>query len=108
MTAAPGSDAQAARDRLEAGLSALAPVAPGAVAVEGLRRLSGGASHETWSFRAGARDLILRRAPEIARLGVPGCGTAAEAELIRRARAAGAPAPVILLELAPEDGLGAG
>lgn len=113
MTAAPGSDAQAARDRLEAGLSALAPrLVPGAVAVEGLRRLSGGASHETWSFRAGAgagaRDLILRRAPEIARLGVPGCGTAAEAELIRRARATGAPAPEILLELAPEDGLGAG
>src|SRR5438067_387483 len=31
--------------------------------VEGLERLSGGASRETWAFRAGGRPLILRRDP---------------------------------------------
>src|SRR2546421_2773114 len=31
--------------------------------VEGLERLSGGASRETWAFRAGGRALILRRDP---------------------------------------------
>jgi aminoglycoside phosphotransferase (APT) family kinase protein len=31
--------------------------------VEGLERLSGGASRETWAFRAGGRELILRRDP---------------------------------------------
>jgi aminoglycoside phosphotransferase (APT) family kinase protein len=31
--------------------------------VDGLERLSGGASRETWAFRAGGRDLVLRRDP---------------------------------------------
>ncbi|TMR34597.1 phosphotransferase family protein, partial [Actinomadura geliboluensis] len=31
--------------------------------ITGLRRLSGGASRETWAFDAGGRALILRRDP---------------------------------------------
>ena len=36
--------------------------AVGAGPVTGLRRLSGGASRDTWSFAAGERPLILQRA----------------------------------------------
>ncbi|MCW2858663.1 MAG: putative aminoglycoside phosphotransferase, partial [Actinoallomurus sp.] len=36
------------------------------VEVTGLRRLSGGASRETWSFDAEGRPLILRRDPPVA------------------------------------------
>jgi aminoglycoside phosphotransferase (APT) family kinase protein len=43
----------------------------GPVAVDDLRRLSGGASRETWSFSAGGRELILRRDPP-GRPGVEG------------------------------------
>jgi aminoglycoside phosphotransferase (APT) family kinase protein len=44
-------------------LEALLAPALGDVVVEDLQRLSGGASRETWSFRAGGRELILRRDP---------------------------------------------
>jgi aminoglycoside phosphotransferase (APT) family kinase protein len=53
----------------------LAPVM-GPVAVEDLRRLSGGASRETWSFSAGGRELILRRDPP----GRPGIEGAMQVE----------------------------
>src|SRR2546423_7480465 len=65
--------------------------------VEGLERLSGGASRETWAFRAGERDLILRRDPpgraggvgamRLAAGGVPGAARA------RPAGSGGAGAP---------------
>ena len=59
----------------------------GTAAVEDLRRLSGGASRETWAFRVGDRQLILRRDPP----GRPGPrgGMQLEAALIRAARRAG-------------------
>ena len=59
----------------------------GGVEVADLHRLSGGASRETWSFRVGARRLILRRDPP----GRPGPrgGMHLEAELMRSARRAG-------------------
>jgi aminoglycoside phosphotransferase (APT) family kinase protein len=69
-----------------------------AVEVEGLRRLSGGASRETWSFDArmsdgSVRPLILRRDPPGARdtttMGL-------EARILRAARAAGVPVPEVL------------
>jgi aminoglycoside phosphotransferase (APT) family kinase protein len=44
----------------------LAAVHGGPVEVTGLRRLSGGASRETWSFDADRRPLILRRDPPAA------------------------------------------
>lgn len=79
-----------------------------------LRRLSGGASQETWALGfaadAGAdTDLILRRSP-------PGghhrssanAGLAAEAALIDLAGRHGVPVPAIHRVLTPADGLGSG
>ena len=74
--------------------------------VSGLRRLSGGASQETWAFRAGDRELILRRKPE----GMTGSGNAIgldkEAALIQAAAKQGAPVPPIVHVCTPGDGLG--
>lgn len=85
---------------------------PGAV-VQGLKRLSGGASQETWAFElaqgGGTRPLILRRAPAgHQQRGSDGPGLAAEAELIRQSAAAGAPAPEVVAVLRPEHGIGEG
>jgi aminoglycoside phosphotransferase (APT) family kinase protein len=77
--------------------------------VVALRRLSGGASQETWSFDVGGEGYILRRAP--GGVQVEGSrhtlGLANEALVIRAARAAGAAAPEIVHVCAPSDGLGA-
>src|SRR5215469_8080317 len=69
-------------------------------AVEGLTRLSGGASRETWSFDAvgtgGSRtELVLRRDPP-GRRGEPGA-MSREARVITAARAAGLAVPEVLL-----------
>ena len=87
----------------------------GPAAIEGLRRESGGASRQTWSFDAvvaGQRhELILRRDPPT----VGGQGASASATSLDRAtefgvlRAAfkgGVRAPEVLFELAAQDGLG--
>ncbi|MEK8049403.1 phosphotransferase family protein [Ideonella sp. DXS22W] len=79
-----------------------------------LRRLSGGASQETWAFTLEVTggtptDLILRRSP-------PGghhrssanAGLAAEAALIALAARHGVPVPAIHQVLTEADGLGAG
>lgn len=73
---------------------ALRPVL-GPVEVGGLRRLSGGASRETWAFEAGGRDLILRRDPE-GRPSPPGA-VEREAAAIRAAGQAGLEVPEVLL-----------
>ncbi len=93
---------------LGAGLAALlgAPVL-------GLQRLSGGASQETWAFAlatpGGLQQLILRRAPPGAESRASGnAGLAAEAELSRRAAAAGVPVARVVAELAPQHGIGQG
>jgi aminoglycoside phosphotransferase (APT) family kinase protein len=58
-----------------------------------LRRLSGGASRETWSFTLdGTRRLILRRDPP----GAPKSGMLREAALFKAAAAAGVPVPELL------------
>ncbi|MBI1239483.1 MAG: phosphotransferase [Alphaproteobacteria bacterium] len=78
-----------------------------------LRRLSGGASQETWSFdletASGRLPLIMRRAPG----GAPRDGTvsnapglALEAEIIRAVKQAGVPVPDVPYVFAPEDGVG--
>lgn len=71
----------------------LAAIAGTDVAVEGLRRLTAGASRETWSFTAGGRDLVLRRDP-------PGAdrpdGMALEAAAIGAAAAAGVAVPPLV------------
>ena len=82
--------------------------------VQGLQRLSGGASQELWAFeRVTGSDvvqrLILRRAPPGARLsGSGGPGLAAEAALIGKAGSAGVPVPDVIAMLQPEHGLGEG
>ncbi len=72
----------------------------GAVTIEGLTRLSGGASRETWSFDAvsagGSRtELVLRRDPP-GRPSEPGA-MSREARAISQARAAGLAVPEVLL-----------
>ncbi|MEM8616643.1 MAG: phosphotransferase family protein [Pseudomonadota bacterium] len=75
-----------------------------------VRRLSGGASQETWSIEGPSQNIILRRAPggqEAARSSAA-ISLAAEAALIRAAGQAGVPVPGILYVLQPEDRLGDG
>ena len=86
---------------------------PGATGVANSRRLSGGASQETWSFDImhpdGHVGAILRRAP-------PGYGASpgraagldAEAVLMQLAYDAGLPSPRVLHVLTPQDELGTG
>jgi aminoglycoside phosphotransferase (APT) family kinase protein len=91
---------------------ALARTAPGAGSVRDLRRLSGGASQETWAFDliqgATRRPLILRRAPGGGAGSASAIGLAAEAVVIGEARAAGVQAPEVVTVLEPADGAGEG
>lgn len=92
---------------LETALAALAPQLGGG-AIVGLRRLSGGASQETWAFALDTgRSLILRRKPEGAR-SVAGGGNslAVEAATIRAAARMGAPVPEVLAVCAPDSAVG--
>lgn len=79
-----------------------------------LRRLSGGASQETWAFTLGAdgsapTDLILRRAPAGGHHRASAhAGLAAEAALIALAARHGVPVPAIHHVMTGADGLGAG
>ncbi|PKB19256.1 aminoglycoside phosphotransferase (APT) family kinase protein [Novosphingobium kunmingense] len=94
-------------DTLAAGLTrTLGRVGLGAPS--GLERLSGGANMESWRFRAGSELLILRRAPSADLMAGRPMDHAAEARLIRAARAGGVLAPEVVAELAPEDGIGSG
>ena len=95
-------DLAALRDDLAAALRGVL----GPVTVEGLTRLSGGASRETWSFDAvgtgGSRsELVLRRDPP-GRPGEPGA-MSREARVIAAARAAGLAVPEVLLSTAEPD-----
>jgi aminoglycoside phosphotransferase (APT) family kinase protein len=83
---------------------------PAPVAVDGLRRLSGGASRETWSFDArdatgAAHPLVLRRDPG-AHVGQSDRST--ECAVLAAAATTGVPVPVVRLPLEPGDQLGAG
>jgi aminoglycoside phosphotransferase (APT) family kinase protein len=82
----------------------------GGVSVDGLRRLSGGASRETWSFDASTADgprhpLVLRRDPG-AHIGQT--DRSVEYALLECARAHGVLVPVVELLLTPDDDLGDG
>lgn len=78
-----------------------------------LRRLSGGASQETWSFDIETGDVsrgyILRRAPGGVSLSVSAqsIGLETEARVIKAALATGAPAPAVAHVCTDADGLGA-
>ncbi len=80
------------------------------VTIEGLRRLSGGASRESWSFDAVLPDarrhaLVLRRDPG-SNLGQSDRST--EYRLLQAAAAAGVPVPTVRFLLDPGDDLGDG
>src|ERR671919_357060 len=80
------------------------------VTIEGLRRLSGGASRETWSFDTTAADgtrdeLVLRRDPSDLAGQV---GRSVEFALLEAARAGGVAVPKVRFLLEPDDGLGSG
>ncbi|HEX8802541.1 MAG TPA: phosphotransferase family protein, partial [Acidimicrobiales bacterium] len=86
-------------DQLAADLAHALADTLGPVTVEGLERLSGGASRETWRFdavdAAGTRhELVLRRDPP-GRPGAPG-SMGREARCIGAAHAAGLPVPELL------------
>ncbi len=94
--------------------AAVARAITGSTSIAGLKRLSGGASQETWSFDAvgagGATPLILRRAPggkRVERSSVaPSLET--EAKAIRLAAKAGVPVPPVPYVLEDGDHLGPG
>ena len=91
-----------------------------AVTIEKLKRESGGASRQTWSFDAvvdgTSHALILRRDPPT--LGAPrpraevdrsaSIARGTEFRVLRAAFQAGVRAPEVLFELSPDDGLGEG
>ena len=68
----------------------------GGARIDGLTRLSGGASRETWAFTADGRELILRRDPP-GRPGMPG-SMRREADAMRACVRAGLRAPEVLLD----------
>lgn len=74
--------------------------------VSDVRRLSGGASQETWAFKAGERALILRRKPDGAMGSGNAIGLAKEAALIQAAAGQNAPVPGVVHVCGPDDGLG--
>lgn len=102
-------------DTFEARLQALAALLrPGGQRVTALRRLSGGASQESWYFEVeaagvAAQAMVLRRASEGSQQrAAGGIGLHVEAQLLRLAAAAGVPVPAVTLELQAAHGLGAG
>lgn len=94
---------------LQAVVAARLPDTPG---IEGLRRLSAGATLQTWAFDAvGAtsrRPLILRRVPGGGPRGYDALTLPTEAELLRALARQGAAVPPVVHTLAPDEGAGEG
>ncbi len=82
--------------------------------IANLKRLSGGASQETWSFDGigpvGSQGLILRRAPDgkVVPRSATAVPLATEAKIIRLAATAGVPVPPVPYVLEDQDNLGPG
>jgi len=81
--------------------------------ITGLKRLTGGASMESWAFDYGAKELVMRRLPPaMAEVetdeGLGAMTIEQEAEIIRAAGHAGVTAPGIVGVLDPADGLSRG
>ena len=76
--------------------TALVPVLGAPVEIAALRKLTGGASRETWSFTANGEPLVLRRDPP-QRPGHPGA-MQREANVMRACTRAGLRAPEVLLD----------
>ncbi len=104
-----------AQQELQHQLQSLAPALhSGAHQVADLRRLSGGASQETWSFDlrlddGGSVPLILRRAPEGSAQRAQGNATLAEqAAILATVAATGVPVPAVRWLLQSEQDMGEG
>ena len=87
-------------------------IVPGASGIANLRRLSAGATLQTWSFDAVAdgtmlHPLILRRSPGGLR-STESLSLEVEADLIRALAGSGAPVATVVHTLVPQDGLGDG
>jgi aminoglycoside phosphotransferase (APT) family kinase protein len=72
----------------------------GADSIESLRRLTGGASRETWMFSADGQDLVLQRV----RKGTPG-GLRAEPTVLAAAHVRGVPVPELVVDGSDSDAL---
>jgi aminoglycoside phosphotransferase (APT) family kinase protein len=86
---------------------------PGAITTANEKKLSGGASQETWSFDVlhpnGTIGAVLRRAPKgYGAAPARAAGLEAEATLMQLAHDAGLPSPQVMHVLCPEDDLGTG
>ncbi len=95
-------------------LTSLATTHLGADGLTDLRRLSGGASQETWAFdirtQKGSESLVLRRAPGGGDGNASGTaiGLETEAVLIRLAAQKGVAVPTVRYVATPADGIGSG
>ena len=94
---AAGSADKGATDSTDNGTDQSAPGNQAPVQIEGLTRLSGGASRETWAFTATngngrVQELILRRDPP----GAPRGGMALEAKVMAAAKKAGVAVPTLI------------
>ena len=94
-------------EALQAGL-ATACARAGLGTPNGLTRLTGGATMESWRFEAGEQDYVLRRAPSAEFMAERPFGHDVEAAVIRAAHGAGVIAPEVVAELEPDDGIGSG
>ncbi len=72
------------------------------------RRLSGGASMESWSFDFAGGEYVLRRAPSDALMTDRPFDHTTEAALVTAAQRSGVSAPEVVGVLTPADGLGSG
>ena len=100
-------------EALEAGLARLLEAKlAGFRSLRELRRLSGGASAETWAFDAECQEgflpLVLRRRAGGSEAGGASLSIEAEAALVARAHGVGVPAPRVHCVLEASQGIGAG
>ncbi len=86
----------------------MARITGNAAPVHDLRRLTGGASMESWSFDCGETGYVMRRAPSLEMMAERPYSHVVEADLVRAARKAGVMAPEVIGTLIPDDGLGSG
>ena len=77
-------------------------------AIDDLKRLTGGANMESWSFDYAGQGYVLRFSPSAEMMAGRVYGHDVEAAVVRAAFAAGVKAPEIVAEIAPGDDLGTG
>lgn len=76
--------------------------------VDDVKRLSGGANMESWSFDYAGQGYVLRFSPSAEMMAGRAYGHDVEAAVVRAAFASGVKAPEIVAEIIPTDGLGTG